>query len=98
MEPAPDLDRPDHERGDPAYMALAGDHEEGRVPDQVVRKVSSHVVEKEYIGSPHLAGGKLQPLEPAVLLRVPLEVVVLPAEVKPDEAGENTLRQRSVRG
>ena len=79
-------------------MSLTGDHQEGRVPHQVVSKVTGNVVEKEDVGSPDLAGGQLQPVEAAVLLRVPLEVVILPAEVEPDEAGEDTLGQRSVRG
>ena len=73
-------------------MALVGDDEERRVPDEIGGEVSGDVIEEKDVRCPDLAGRQLQPGEAAVLLRVPLEVVVLPGQVQPDQAGEVALQ------
>ena len=82
----------DHEGRDPADLALIGDDEERRVPHEIISEMSRHVIEEENVRGPDLAGRQLQPGAAAVLLRVPLEVVVLPGQVQPDEAGEDSLQ------
>lgn len=82
-----------HQRRDPADLALVGDHQERRVPDEIISEMSRHVIEEKDVRRPDLAGRELQPGQTAVLLGLPLEVVVLPGQVQPDEGGEDTLQQ-----
>ena len=58
--------------------------------------MSRHIIEEEDVRGPDLAGRQLQPGAALVLLRVPLEVVVLPGQVQPDEAGEDALQHSAL--
>ena len=73
-------------------MALTGDHEERGVADEIVREMSRHVIEEENVRGPDLAGRQLQSGQTAVVCWVPLEVVVLPGQVQPDQAGQDSLQ------
>ena len=77
-------------------MTIRIHHKERVVPLKIICKVSGDIIEQENIRSPNSAGWKLHPIYSSILLRVPLEIVILPVHVQPHQGGEDTLAKYSV--
>ena len=77
-------------------MTVGFDYKKWVVPLELIAKMAGDIVEKKDIRGPNFAWWKLKSFYSTKVCWVPLQVIILPAHIQPDQSSENALNIKDI--